>query len=44
MTMQEFGHLLHYLRVCNLKTSDDLIGNLTAQFPAKCYRHYISCT
>lgn len=26
MTMQEFGHLLHYLRVCNLKTSDDLIG------------------
>lgn len=26
MTMQEFGHLLHHMRVCNFKTSDDMIG------------------
>lgn len=26
LTMQEFGHLLHHMRVCNFKTSDDMIG------------------
>ena len=26
--MQEFGHLLHYLKACNFKSSEDLIGTL----------------
>ena len=26
LTMQEFGHFLHYLKVCNFKTSEDIVG------------------